>query len=81
VTEGQRNRRLSEIARKPTFRMIDGLSIRFAESGPGPQTLYCSVRGPRAYLRTNPRGRGWQRRHIWLRLTCQDLAAPSEKTR
>jgi hypothetical protein len=31
----RQNRSLSEIAGKPTFRIIDGLSIRFVESGPG----------------------------------------------
>src|SRR5271155_3391965 len=35
MAKGQRCQRLSEIASKPTFRIIDGLSIRFAESGPG----------------------------------------------
>jgi pimeloyl-ACP methyl ester carboxylesterase len=35
MTKGQRDQALSEIASKPTFRTIDGLSIRFAESGPG----------------------------------------------
>ena len=30
---GQENQRLSEIAVKPAFRRVDGLSIRFAESG------------------------------------------------
>jgi hypothetical protein len=29
------NQRLREIAGKPTFRVIDGVSIRFAESDPG----------------------------------------------
>jgi len=28
----QQNQRLDEIAVKPTFRIIDGISIRFAES-------------------------------------------------
>lgn len=33
MTTGQENQRLSEIAVKPAFRRVDGLSIRFAESG------------------------------------------------
>jgi hypothetical protein len=35
MTMRQQNQGLSEIAGKPTFRMIDGVPIRFAESGPG----------------------------------------------
>jgi hypothetical protein len=36
VDRGRRpNQRLSEIAGKPTFRIIDGVSIRFVESDPG----------------------------------------------
>ena len=35
MTESRRNQHLSEIASKLTFRIIDGLSICFAESGPG----------------------------------------------
>ena len=35
MTKDPRDQALSEIASKPTFRTIDGLSIRFAESGPG----------------------------------------------
>jgi hypothetical protein len=31
----RQNQSLSEIAGKPTFRIIDGLSIRFVESSPG----------------------------------------------
>src|SRR5262249_31570927 len=31
----QQNQRLSEIAVEPTFRIIDGVSIRFVESAPG----------------------------------------------
>ena len=31
----QHNQRMSEIAAKPTFRIIDGVSIRFVESDPG----------------------------------------------
>jgi pimeloyl-ACP methyl ester carboxylesterase len=35
MTKDPRDQALSEIASKPTFRTIDGLSIRFAESGQG----------------------------------------------
>ena len=35
MTTSRQDYRLSEIAAKPTFRIIDGLSIRFVESGPG----------------------------------------------
>jgi hypothetical protein len=31
----RQNQSLSEIAGKPTFRIVDGVSIRFVESGPG----------------------------------------------
>ena len=34
MTTRQQNQRLSEIAAKPTFRTIDGVSIRFVESEP-----------------------------------------------
>ena len=34
MTTRQQNQRLSEIAVKPTFRIIDGVSIRFVESDP-----------------------------------------------
>jgi hypothetical protein len=35
MTTRQQNQRLSEIEGKPTFRIIDGMSIRFVESDPG----------------------------------------------
>src|SRR5262249_32440679 len=35
MTTSQQSQRLSEVAAKPTFRVIDGISIRFAESDPG----------------------------------------------
>jgi pimeloyl-ACP methyl ester carboxylesterase len=35
MTTRQQNQRLSEIEGKPTFRIIDGVSIRFVESDPG----------------------------------------------
>src|SRR2546426_4592712 len=35
MTTRQQNQRLSEIASKPTFRIIDGVSLRFVESDPG----------------------------------------------
>src|SRR5215470_12166100 len=35
MTTHHRNQLLSEIAAKPTFRSIDGVSIRFVESAPG----------------------------------------------
>ena len=34
MTRRQQNQRLGEIAVKPTFRSIDGVSIRFVESAP-----------------------------------------------
>jgi hypothetical protein len=34
MTTRQQNQRLSEIAVKPTCRIIDGMSIRFVESDP-----------------------------------------------
>jgi hypothetical protein len=35
MTTPQQSQRLSEIAVKPTFRIIEGVSIRFVESDPG----------------------------------------------
>ena len=35
MTTSRQDYRLSEIEANPTFRIIDGLSIRFVESGPG----------------------------------------------
>jgi hypothetical protein len=35
MTTRPQDRRLSEIAGKPTFRVIDGVSIRYVESDPG----------------------------------------------
>jgi hypothetical protein len=35
MTTRQQNQRVSEIEGKPTFRIIDGVSIRFVESDPG----------------------------------------------
>jgi pimeloyl-ACP methyl ester carboxylesterase len=43
MTTHRRNQRLSESAGKPTFRTIDGVSVRFAESEPGgPDALLLS---------------------------------------
>ena len=39
MTTRQQNQRLSEIEGKPTFRIIDGVSIRFVESDPGDSCL------------------------------------------
>jgi hypothetical protein len=35
MTTHQRNQSLGQIAVTPSFRIIDGVSVRFAESGPG----------------------------------------------
>jgi hypothetical protein len=78
MTTRQQNQRLSErskanrpFASSTAYPFVSWKAIRET------RTLCCSVRGPRAYLPTNPPGRGWPKRHIWLLSTCRGLAAPS----
>ena len=80
MTTYPQKQRLSEIAVKPTFRTIDGVSIRFVESqarnadalllSPWPESIM-------AYEAT------WSRladTHTWSPSIFRDLDAPSERT-
>ena len=63
MTTRQQNQRLSEIASKPTFRIIDGVSLRFVESDPGNSDALLLSPWPESVF-AYPPGRGWPKRHI-----------------
>ncbi len=77
MTTGQQNQRLSEIEGKPTFRIIDGVSIRFVESDPGDSDALLLSPWPESVFAYEPTWSRLAERHIWVRSTCRGLAAPS----
>ncbi len=82
MTTHQESQHLSEIAVKPTFRIIDGVSIRFVESEPrDSDALLLSPWPGSASWPTGQHGHDWRKLHIWLRSTCRGLAAPRGRTR
>jgi hypothetical protein len=76
----ERNRTGKDITDAPTFRTIDGLSIRFAESEPrGVDALLLSP-WPESVLAYEPTWPQLAGHSILSRLTCRGLAAPSAET-
>src|ERR1700722_6776268 len=71
MTKAQRNQALSEIAGKPTFRTIDGLSIRFAESAPGDSDALLLSPWPESVFAYEPT---WSRLAEATHLVAIDLA-------
>src|SRR6516164_2406354 len=59
MTGRRRNQSLGEMAVKPTFRIIDGVSIRFVESDPGNTDALLLSPWPESIMAYEP---------IWLRL-------------
>jgi len=54
MSTDRRNESLTEIALTPTFRTIDGLSIRFVESDPGPTDALLLSRWPESVFAFEP---------------------------
>jgi pimeloyl-ACP methyl ester carboxylesterase len=77
----QQNQRLSEIAVEPTFRIIDGVSIRFVESAPGNSDALLLGPWPEsvfAYEPTWSRLRGQRRRSRGLLGVVRRQSYPTE---
>jgi len=55
MTTRQQNQGVGEIALKPTFRSVDGVSIRFVESAPA--STDALLLSPKALCATNQHGR------------------------
>ena len=74
-------RPLSEITAKPTFRSVDGVSIRFVESDTREADALLLSPWPETSSATNRRGRDSRKRHTLWPLTFLALAAQSGRTR
>src|SRR5262249_1367877 len=70
MTTSQHNQRLGEIVSKPTYRVIDGISIRFTESDPGSTDALLLSPSPESVMAYEPT---WSRLPETARLVANGL--------
>ena len=65
VMTTRQNRRLSEVAVTPTFRTIDGMSIRFVESEARDSDALLLSPWPESVFAYEATCRDWRKPHTW----------------